>query len=57
MSETDTSYDFDQVIDRTKSNSAKWNKKVLEKGFGDPALLPLWVADMDLKHHNLSSKN
>jgi cystathionine beta-lyase len=44
-----TSYDFDQVIDRTKSNSAKWNKKVLEKGFGDPDLLPLWVADMDFK--------
>ena len=44
-----TSYDFDQVIDRTKSNSAKWDKKVLEKGFGDPDLLPLWVADMDFK--------
>ena len=49
MSETDPSYDFDQVIDRTKSSSAKWDKKVLEKGFGDPDLLPLWVADMDFK--------
>ncbi|MHA2006173.1 MAG: MalY/PatB family protein [Promethearchaeota archaeon] len=44
-----TSFDFDKVIDRTKSNSSKWNKKVLEKGFGDPDLLPLWVADMDFK--------
>ncbi|MFX1573149.1 MAG: MalY/PatB family protein [Promethearchaeota archaeon] len=49
MSETRTSFDFDQVIDRTKSNSTKWDKKVLEKGFGDPDLLPLWVADMDFK--------
>ncbi|MHA2179913.1 MAG: MalY/PatB family protein [Promethearchaeota archaeon] len=49
MSETNTSFDFDQVIDRTKSNSAKWDKKVLEKRFGDPDLLPFWVADMDFK--------
>ncbi|MFX1489476.1 MAG: MalY/PatB family protein [Promethearchaeota archaeon] len=49
MRDTDTSFDFDQIIDRTQSNSAKWNKKVLEKGFGDPDLLPLWVADMDFK--------
>jgi len=44
-----TTFDFDQVIDRTKSNSAKWNKRVLEKGFGDPDLLPMWVADMDFR--------
>ncbi|MFW9881072.1 MAG: MalY/PatB family protein, partial [Candidatus Thorarchaeota archaeon] len=43
------SYDFDQVIDRTKSNSAKWDKEILGKRFGDPDLLPLWVADMDFK--------
>ncbi|MFX1281129.1 MAG: MalY/PatB family protein [Promethearchaeota archaeon] len=49
MSEKDTSFNFDQVIDRTRSASAKWDKKVLEKGFGDPNLLPLWVADMDFK--------
>ncbi len=49
MSETNVSFDFDQVIDRTKSNSAKWDKKVLEKRFGDPDLLPFWVADMDFK--------
>jgi cystathionine beta-lyase len=49
MSNSNTSFNFDQVIDRSQSNSAKWNKKVLEKGFGDPDLLPLWVADMDFK--------
>jgi cystathionine beta-lyase len=49
MTDKDTSFNFDQIIDRTKSTSAKWDKKVLEKGFGDPDLLPLWVADMDFK--------
>jgi len=49
MSEPDTLFDFDQIIDRSKSNSAKWDKKILENGFGDPDLLPLWVADMDFK--------
>ncbi|MFX0081210.1 MAG: MalY/PatB family protein [Candidatus Hodarchaeota archaeon] len=44
-----TDFNFDQVIDRTKSNSAKWDKEVLEKRFGDPDLIPLWVADMDFK--------
>ncbi len=33
-------YDFDQVIDRRKTNSIKWRL------FG-PEVLPLWVADMD----------
>ncbi|MHA1727546.1 MAG: MalY/PatB family protein [Promethearchaeota archaeon] len=42
-------FDFDKIIDRTNSNSAKWDKKVLEKGFGDSELLPLWVADMDFR--------
>jgi cystathionine beta-lyase len=49
MNEKNTSFNFDQVIDRSKSNSAKWDKRVLEKGFGDPDILPLWVADMDFK--------
>lgn len=33
-------YDFDEVIDRRKSESAKWHR------YG-PDVLPLWVADMD----------
>ncbi|MDP2993590.1 MAG: pyridoxal phosphate-dependent aminotransferase, partial [Anaerolineales bacterium] len=33
-------HDFDRVIDRRGTNSAKW------KLYG-PDILPLWVADMD----------
>jgi len=33
-------YDFDQIIDRRRSDSGKWN-------YYDPDVLPLWVADMD----------
>lgn len=33
-------YDFDQVIDRTATDSFKWTK------YG-PGILPMWVADMD----------
>lgn len=37
-------YDFDQVIERTGSDSAKWNVKNV---FGSEDILPMWVADMD----------
>jgi cystathionine beta-lyase len=33
-------YNFDQIIDRRRSNSIKWQKY-------SPDVLPLWVADMD----------
>lgn len=33
-------YDFDRIIDRRRSDSAKWN-------WYPPDVLPLWVADMD----------
>ena len=33
-------YDFDKLIDRRSTESAKWN-------YYDPDVLPLWVADMD----------
>jgi len=40
-------YDFDQVIDRKKTNSIKWEHyKDFIKGAPEDAL-PLWVADMD----------
>lgn len=40
-------YDFDQVIDRNKTNSIKWEHyKDFIKGAPEDAL-PLWVADMD----------
>lgn len=38
---TSTAFDFDQVIDRRASDSAKWAK------YAGRDILPLWVADMD----------
>lgn len=35
-------YNFDELIDRTNTNSYKWDKY-------SPDVLPLWVADMDFK--------
>ncbi|HEX3015740.1 MAG TPA: PatB family C-S lyase, partial [Desulfobacteria bacterium] len=40
-------YDFDRVVDRTNTNSIKWN--FCEELFGAPDVLPMWVADMDFK--------
>ncbi len=33
-------YDFDRIIDRRHTDSAKWRRY-------DKGVLPLWVADMD----------
>lgn len=38
-------YDFDQVIDRSNTNSIK--VEALEEVFGSKDIIPLWVADMD----------
>jgi cystathionine beta-lyase len=38
-------YNFDQVIDRNPTNSAKWSTR--RARFGDEDIIPLWVADMD----------
>lgn len=38
-------YDFDKQIERRGTNSYKWDR--LDKVFGNPDLLALWVADMD----------
>ncbi|MBW2623498.1 MAG: pyridoxal phosphate-dependent aminotransferase [Deltaproteobacteria bacterium] len=38
-------YDFDKIIDRRNSNSAKWD--AVEMLFGSKDVLPMWVADMD----------
>jgi len=35
-------YNFDQILDRRDTESAKW-------GFTDEGVLPMWVADMDFK--------
>jgi cystathionine beta-lyase len=40
-------YDFDNVIERRTTNSAKWDGVL--KLFGDKDVLPMWVADMDFK--------
>ncbi|TBL72934.1 MalY/PatB family protein [Paenibacillus thalictri] len=40
-------YDFDRVIERKGTNSSKWDQ--LEKLFGAPDVLPMWVADMDFE--------
>lgn len=40
-------YNFDEVIDRSMTNSVKWNFN--KKFFGYEDVLPMWVADMDFK--------
>lgn len=43
-------YNFDEIIDRSKVNSKKWNPNLYKDTFnGHTELLPLWVADMDFK--------
>ncbi len=38
-------YNFDKIISRNNSGCAKWD--VAAGIFGDPGVLPMWVADMD----------
>lgn len=40
-------YDFDEIIDRTQTDSAKWS--VNERRFGKKDVLSMWVADMDFR--------
>ncbi|MDD4159585.1 MAG: PatB family C-S lyase [Synergistaceae bacterium] len=40
-------YDFDTYIERRGTSSMKWD--LMGERFGDPDLLPYWVADMDFK--------
>ena len=42
-------YNFDEVIDRTGTNSSKWDPNTLDTMFGEPEAMPFWVADMDFK--------
>ncbi|MCD7808489.1 MAG: pyridoxal phosphate-dependent aminotransferase [Erysipelotrichaceae bacterium] len=39
-------YDFDKVIERRNTNSAKWDGEHCKN---DPEVLPMWVADMDFE--------
>lgn len=40
-------YDFNQPVDRTHNNSVKYDEA--EKKFGRADIIPLWIADMDLR--------
>lgn len=40
-------YNFDEVIDRSKNRSSKYDERI--KKFGTDDVIPLWVADMDFK--------
>jgi len=40
-------YNFDKIIERTGTNSIKWDEN--EDKFGHSELLPMWVADMDFE--------
>ena len=40
-------YNFDEIIDRSKNRSAKYDER--EKKFGTSDVIPLWVADMDFR--------
>jgi cystathionine beta-lyase len=37
-------YDFDRLIERSNTDSSKWNVKTV---FGSDDIIPMWVADMD----------
>lgn len=41
----DMEYDFDRVVNRMNTDSAKWD--AVESVFGSSEVLPMWVADMD----------
>ena len=40
-------YNFDEVIDRSKNRSAKYDER--EKKFGTKDVIPMWIADMDFR--------
>lgn len=40
-------YNFDEIIPRENTNCIKWDAR--QNVFGNPNVLPMWVADMDFK--------
>lgn len=40
-------YNFNEKIDRSKNHAAKWSE--MKEKFGRDDLIPMWVADMDIK--------
>lgn len=45
MANSNTEFDFDQIINRRGTGSRKWDD--IGKVFGSSEILPLWIADMD----------
>ncbi|MEC0184677.1 pyridoxal phosphate-dependent aminotransferase [Paenibacillus peoriae] len=44
-----TIYNFDEIIDRKRTDSIKWSKKHLKEKFNEENSIPMWIADMDFK--------
>lgn len=44
-----SNYDFSTMIDRTHTESVKWDRQIIEQLTGNPEALPYWVADMDFR--------
>lgn len=45
-------YNFDEIIDRTKTNDLKWNSEITKAMIGchlEDDTIPMWIADMDFK--------
>lgn len=40
-------YNFDEIVDRTHNNAAKYDER--KKKFGTDDVIPLWIADMDFR--------
>ena len=47
FSDMGMTYNFDEVIDRSQSDSVKWG--INQTYFGKEDVLPMWVADMDFR--------
>ena len=42
-------YNFDEQIDRTSTVSIKWAREMRRKLYGSDSIIPMGIADMDLK--------
>lgn len=40
-------YNFDEIVDRSRNNAAKYDER--KKKFGTEDVIPLWIADMDFR--------
>ena len=40
-------YNFDEPVDRQGTNCVKYDLR--NESFGNPGVIPMWVADMDFK--------